>query len=72
MEELALQVGHLIPFIWLGWEGYFKGSPMIQYTHLACLKVDLWFVFAINGLFLCFTEWKRIQIPDKYLRWIFL
>ena len=39
-----------------GLRGLFQGSPVIQYTHLACLKVDLWFVFAINGLFLCFTE----------------
>ena len=71
LEELALQVSHLIPFIWFGCEGCFKGFPVIKYTYLACLKVALWFVFAI-----CFYGLLGsaiyIEIPVKLLRWSFL
>ena len=39
--------------------GYFKGSPVVRFIYLACLKVVLWFVFAKYGLFVfmvCWTE----------------
>ena len=44
MEELALQVSHLIPFIWFRCEGYFNGSAVMKYSYIPCFKVVLWFV----------------------------
>ena len=41
LEELALQVSHLIPLIWFRCEGYFKGSSVIKYTYLVCPVVCL-------------------------------
>ena len=50
MEEPTLLVSHLIPFIWFCCKGYFKDSPVIEYTYVACFKVAMWFVFASCGL----------------------
>ena len=44
---------------WFRCEGCFKGSPVIKYTYLACLKVLLWLVFAIYGLFIFTVTWKE-------------
>ena len=65
VEVLALQ----IPFM-DSCEGCLKGSPVIKYTNLACLKVLLLFVFAIYGL-LWLIGRKRIQNPVKHLWWTF-
>ena len=54
VEVLALQ----IPFM-DSCEGCLKGSPVIKYTNLACLKVLLLFVFAIYGLFIFMVNWKE-------------
>ena len=67
VEVLALQ----IPFM-DSYEGCLKGSPVIKYTNLACLKVLLLFVFAIYGLlYLWLIGRKRIQNPVKHLWWTF-
>ena len=50
MEELTLEVSHLIPFIWFRCKGCFKDFPVIEYTYVACFKVAMWFVFALCGL----------------------
>ena len=71
LEKLALQVSYLIPFIWFCCEGYFKGSPLIKYTYFACLKVVLWFVLAIYGLFLFHRIQRRVLTFVKRLRWSF-
>ena len=39
MEELTLQVSHLIPFIWFRCKGCFKDFPVIKYTYVVCFKV---------------------------------
>ena len=57
LEELALQVDHLIPLFWFHCEGYFKGSPVIKYTYLAC-QVVLCFAFAIYGSFVFIVYWE--------------
>ena len=54
VEVLALQ----IPFM-DSCEGCLKGSPVIKYTNLACLKVLLLFVFAIYGLLIFMVNWKE-------------
>ena len=41
MEELTLQVSHLIPFIWSRCKGCFKGFPVIKNTYVSSLKVDM-------------------------------
>lgn len=51
LKELVLQVSHLILVICFRCEGCFKGSQMIKYTYLARLKIVLWFVFDVYGLF---------------------
>ena len=51
LEKLALQVNHLILFIWFHWECCFKGCPVLRYTYLVCIKVFIWLVYAIYGLF---------------------
>ena len=58
-QGLVLQVSYLIPFIWVCFESYFKGSAVIKYTYLACLKVVLWFLFAICGLFVFMVHWAE-------------
>ena len=50
MEELILEVSHLIPFIWFRCKGCFKDFAVIEYTNAACFKVTMWFVFALCGL----------------------
>ena len=52
MEELALQVSHLIPFIWFRCKGCFKGFSVIKYSYVAYLKPAIRFVFAIYALFI--------------------
>ena len=59
LQELASQVRRLFPFIWLRCEGYFKGSPLIKNIYLAYLKVVLWYVFAIYGLFAFMVYWAE-------------
>ena len=49
MEELTLQVSHLIPFIWFRFKGCLKDFPRIEYTYVACFKVAMWFVVALCG-----------------------
>ena len=65
-EVLAFQVSHFIHqvisrdfFHWLHCEGCFKGSPVIKHNYLACLEFFLWFIFAINDLFVCMVYWKE-------------
>ena len=50
MEELILEVSHLILFIWFRCKVCFKDFPVIEYTYVACFKVAMWFVFALCGL----------------------
>ena len=50
MEELILEVSHLIPIIWFRCKGCFKDFAVIEYTNAACFKVTMWFVFALCGL----------------------
>ena len=50
MEELTLEVSHLIPFIWFRLKGCFEDFPVIEYTYVACFKVAMWFVFVLCGL----------------------
>ena len=50
MEGLTLQVSYFIPFISFRCRGCFTGLPVIKYPHVACLKVAMWFVFALCGL----------------------
>ena len=57
MEELTLEVSHLIPFIWFRCKGCFKDFPVIEYTYVACFKVALWFVFALCGLIVFMVYW---------------
>ena len=57
LQELVLQVSNLIPFILFRCEGYFKGSPVLTYTYLVCLKVVLWFALAIYDLFAFMVYW---------------
>ena len=58
-QGLVLQVSYLILFIWVCFESYFKGSAVIKYTYLACLKVVLWFLFAICDLFVFMVHWAE-------------
>ena len=61
IEELALQISHLIPFIWFR---CFKG----KYTNVACLKATKWFVFALYGLIVfivCWTEASNMELFAK-------
>ena len=44
---------------WFRCEDSFKGSPGIKSTFLACLKVLLWFVFSIYGLFIFMVNWRE-------------
>ena len=53
MEELTLEVSHLIPFIWFRCKGCFKDFPVIEYTYVACFKVAMWFVFVLCDLIVC-------------------
>ena len=57
--------GHLIQFIWFRCKSYFRVAPTIKYTYLACLKVALWFVFAMYGLFVCFYGLLGGMFPYK-------
>ena len=41
MEELTLEVSHLILFIWFHFKGCFKDFPVIEYTYVACFKVAM-------------------------------
>ena len=50
MEELNLEVSHLILFIWFRCKGCFKDFPVTDYTYEACFKVAIWFVFVLCGL----------------------
>ena len=50
MEELTLEVSHLISFIWFRCKGCSKDFPVSEYTYVACFKVAMWFVFALCGL----------------------
>ena len=50
MEELTLEVSHLIPFIWFRCKGCFKDFLVIEYTYVACSKVAIRFVFALCAL----------------------
>ena len=50
MGELTLQVSYLILFIWFRCKACFKGFPVIKYIYLACLKVVIWFAFALYRL----------------------
>ena len=56
-EELTLEVSYLIPFIWFHCKGCFKGFSVIKYTNVACLKVDMWFVFTFCGLNVFMVYW---------------
>ena len=47
---------------WFCCEGCFKGSPVIKYSYLACLKVLLWLVFTIYGLFIFMVNWKEAYL----------
>ena len=73
MEELTLEVSHLIPFIWFRCKGCFKDFPVIEYTYVACFKVAMWFVFVYAvWWFLWFTRQQRIHNLFKHLRWSFV
>ena len=53
MEELTLQLSHLI-------------FSMIKCTYVAYLKVDMRFVFAIDGLFIFMAYWTEVySVPCK-------
>ena len=55
---------------WFGCEVYYKGSPIIKYFYLACLRVLLWFVFVIYGFFILMVHWKEAYSePVYHLRW---
>lgn len=60
LEELRFHVSNLIPFIWFPCEGYFKGSQVIKYLCLACLKVVLWFVVVVYGSFVSTIYWTQV------------
>ena len=61
MEKLALQVNHLILFIWFRRKGWFKGFTVIKYTYVACFKVAMRSIFAIYDLFIFMVYW-----PEAY------
>ena len=46
--------------IWFRFEGYFKGFPGIKYTYLACLKLIMWFIAAMYGLFVFMVYWAEV------------
>ena len=47
MEELTLEVSHLISFISFRYKGCSKDFSVSEYTYVACFKVAMWFVFAL-------------------------
>ena len=57
MEELTLEVSHLILFIWFCCKGCFKDFPVIEYTYVACFEVAMWFAFAWCGLIVFMIYW---------------
>ena len=44
---------------WFHSESCFKASLVIKYTYVAYLKVLLWFVFSIDGLFILMVNWNE-------------
>ena len=65
VEEPALQVNHLIPFIQFRYEGCFNGFQVIKYAYLAyfefCPVVCLSYILFV--CFLWFTGRRRSQNP---------
>ena len=62
VEMLAFQVSHLRSLCVL-----FHGFT--YYTYLACLKVLMWFVFAIYGLFIFMVNWEEVYSKQKVNSW---
>ena len=71
MEELTLQVIHFISFVWFRCKDCFEGFSVIKYTYVACLKVAIWSVFAVNGLIVFMVYWTIAYSGPCTIRFLF-
>ena len=57
LEELTLQVSYLIPF-----KSCFKVFPVIKYTYVPSLTVDMLCVFVLCGLIVFMVHWAKVYL----------